>query len=118
MDVGSIGWCDLTVSDAEAVKDFYSEVVGWTATAVDMDGYSDFTMGPKGGAVGGICHARGANASVPAHWIMYIVVEDMEKSLKRAVELGGEVVDGPRGGFVIVRDPAGAVFALYQADQQ
>jgi predicted enzyme related to lactoylglutathione lyase len=30
-DVGKIGWLDLTVDDADAVRDFYREVVGWKA---------------------------------------------------------------------------------------
>ena len=27
---GAIMWCDLTVADAERVRDFYQAVVGWT----------------------------------------------------------------------------------------
>ena len=34
--VGSIGWVDLTVEDAERVRDFYREVVGYTASEVAM----------------------------------------------------------------------------------
>jgi predicted enzyme related to lactoylglutathione lyase len=46
--VGSIAWRDLTVPDAEGVKEFYSAVVGWNASAVEMDGYSDFSIGHSG----------------------------------------------------------------------
>ena len=28
-EIGSIVWRDLTVPDAAAIKDFYSQVVGW-----------------------------------------------------------------------------------------
>jgi len=61
--VGSIAWRDLTVPDAEGVRDFYSAVVGWTSSAVQMDGYSDFSMvtPASGKTVAGICHARGVN---------------------------------------------------------
>ena len=34
--VGSIKWFDLTVPDATAVRDFYRDVVGWTAVDFDM----------------------------------------------------------------------------------
>ena len=38
-EVGSINWTDLTVPEAEKVKDFYSAVVGWKFAPVDMGGY-------------------------------------------------------------------------------
>jgi predicted enzyme related to lactoylglutathione lyase len=66
--------------------------------------------------VAGICHARGANASLPVQWLVYVQVENVEASARRAQELGGSVVDGPRGmgsfQFCVIRDPAGAVLAL------
>ena len=33
---GTIGWTDLTVDDAETLRNFYSEVVGWTFSNVDV----------------------------------------------------------------------------------
>ncbi|MBA2668953.1 MAG: hypothetical protein H0U67_01115 [Gemmatimonadetes bacterium] len=46
--VGRISWLDLTVSSASATRDFYREVVGWSAHDVDMeDGgehYADYNM--------------------------------------------------------------------------
>lgn len=42
--VGTIGWRDLTVENAESVRDFYQGVVGWETSAVDMSGYSDFNL--------------------------------------------------------------------------
>ena len=40
-EVGSIGWFDLTVENADEVREFYRRVVGWTETPLDMGGYSD-----------------------------------------------------------------------------
>jgi predicted enzyme related to lactoylglutathione lyase len=61
-------WADLTVEQAEEIRDFYCEVVGWQPSAVEMGGYSDFNMSVPGaaGPQAGICHARGANAGLPA----------------------------------------------------
>jgi len=42
--IGAITWTDLTVDDAERISNFYSNVVGWQAEGVDMDGYRDFNM--------------------------------------------------------------------------
>jgi predicted enzyme related to lactoylglutathione lyase len=113
---GTVGWRDLTVADAESVRDFYAGVVGWQWSAVDMGGYSDFNMLPADSdvPVAGICHARGTNASIPAQWMMYIIVADLSASMKRCTELGGEIIVPERHGFCIIRDPAGAVCALYQ----
>ncbi len=116
--VGSISWVDLTVPDAESLRQFYSTVVGWTSSDVDMGGYADFTMvtPASGDAVAGVCHARGANESLPSVWLVYIVVDDLEDSLSRVRELGGSVVIDRRtgAGFAVIKDPAGAICALYQ----
>ncbi|NUP95209.1 MAG: VOC family protein [Planctomycetaceae bacterium] len=119
--VGTIGWKDLTVANAESVRDFYMGVAGWTAQPLDMGGYDDYVMMPPGGGepVGGICHKRGGNADIPSQWLLYIVVADLEVALQRVRELGGEVVREPKGAgggrFCVVKDPAGAVCGLYQS---
>ncbi|MGH9867130.1 MAG: VOC family protein [Candidatus Polarisedimenticolia bacterium] len=118
--VGTIGWTDLTVQDAARIRDFYAGVVGWESSPVDMGGYEDFNVMPPGSAtpVAGVCHARGGNADLPAQWLIYIIVEDVKRSAARCLEMGGQVIAGPRdmagGGFCVIRDPAGAVCALYQ----
>lgn len=117
--IGSIGWVDLTVENAAAVRDFYKEVVGWTATDVDMGGYSDFNMNAPadGSAVAGVCHARGPNKNLPPVWLVYITVENLERSKARCLELGGKVLfdsDSAKDRICVIRDPAGAVAALYQ----
>ena len=68
---GTIGWTDLTVENADAVRDFYQAVVGWTPGAVSMGDYDDYAMSPQGSEmpVAGICHARGVNAGQPPVWM-------------------------------------------------
>ena len=118
--VGSISWVDLTVSDAAALRDFYGRVVGWQWSGVDMAGYQDFCMNePTGGrTAAGICHARGDNAELPPQWLVYITVSDLARSMAACREGGGEVIAGPRsspmGSYCVIRDPAGAVAALFQ----
>ncbi len=109
-------WLDLTVDDAEALRDYYVGVLGWTVEPTDMGGYDDYTLvDPSGQPVGGVCHARGPNTGIPPVWIPYFTVDDVEAAAARAVELGGELVRPIAGGTAYVRDPAGAVSALYQA---
>jgi uncharacterized protein len=118
--VGSVAWVDLTVENAVAVRDFYRAVVGWESSDVDMPGYKDFCMNTPSGETpaAGICHARGSNADLPPQWLIYITVEDIDQSIARCVELGGRVIAGPRGmgsqgRYCVIRDPAGAVAALF-----
>ena len=112
--IGSVGWVDLTVDDAPALRDFYSAVVGWQSEGLSMGDYDDYVMKDAGGAsVAGVCHARSMNADMPPAWMVYITVADLDASAARAVELGGEVVTR-KETFAVIRDPAGAVVALYQ----
>ncbi len=120
-NVGSVGWFDLTIPDAEKVRDFYGAVVGWKPEPIDMGGYSDFSMSTPsdGKGVAGICHARGVNSSMPPQWLIYISVENIQVSAKRVVELGGKVLVPPKdmgsyGTYCVIQDPAGAVAALIQ----
>lgn len=116
---GAIFWQDLTVEDGEGVRRFYEAVVGWRADAVDMGGYADYSMNlPGGECVAGICHARGGNTGLPAQWLLYVAVADLDASIAACRETGGEVIRDPRplgkGRMCVVRDPAGAVCALYE----
>lgn len=120
--IGTIGWTDLTVPDAGAVRDFYADVVGWTATGLSMGEYEDYCMIPpdSDAAAVGICHARGANANLPAQWLIYIYVEDLDRSMNAVNARGGKVIAGPRsageqGRYCIIQDPAGAHAALFEA---
>lgn len=119
--IGSIGWIDLTVPNAPEIRDFYQHVVGWKAEPVEMGGdYADFAMGPQdGGPCAGVCHALGPNADMPAAWIIYIVVADIEASVGQCREHGGELVTEIKSmgeaRYCVIRDPAGAIAALYQA---
>jgi predicted enzyme related to lactoylglutathione lyase len=118
--VGQVLWRDLTVRDATQVRGFYRDVVGWTSTDHDMGEYQDYNMivPETGETVAGVCHARGVNADVPPQWLMYIIVEDVDRSAKTCVELGGQIMAGPRqmggGRFCVIKDPAGAMCALFK----
>jgi predicted enzyme related to lactoylglutathione lyase len=109
------------VAHADGVRDFYEAVVGWKPIALEMGGYADYLMQAPGAPEpqAGVCHARGANAKIPPVWLMYVTVADLAESIVAGESRGGVVLDGPRGAgggakFAVIRDPAGAVLALYQ----
>lgn len=57
--IGHIYWQDLTVENAEEVRQFYSKVAGWKSEPVNMGQYEDFNMlaAETGEPAAGICHA-------------------------------------------------------------
>jgi uncharacterized protein len=120
---GQVVWQDLTVADADGIRDFYKHVVGWGSAGEDMGGYDDYSMLAPGGeqGVAGICHARGANEKLPSQWLIYIAVANLGVSAERCLALGGKVIDGPRtvGGspFCVIQDPSGAICALIQTGE-
>lgn len=123
--IGSIGWIDLTVENADQIRDFYRNVTGWNFTALDMGGYSDYCMDQPadGKSVTGICHKRGGNSALPSQWLIYITVANLEQSLARCLEGGGKVIADPKnyggqGRYCVIEDPAGAVAALFEPKQE
>ncbi len=97
--VGSIAWRDLTVPNAEAVRDFYAQAVGWKPSPVSMGEYDDYNMeSPHSGeAMAGVCHARGVNAKLPPQWLIYVVVQNVEQSVAGARILSRSLAGAEKG---------------------
>ncbi len=119
---GSISWLDLTVADASATRDFYRQVVGWSAQDIEIqdrdESYADYVMlGADGNSAAGVCHARGVNLGLPPVWMIYLPVGDLAESLRRVQEGGGKVIKATRGAdgnyaCAVIQDPVGACLAL------
>ncbi len=118
---GKIVWTDLTVPNAEEIRDFYQSVVGWSNDPLSMGDYDDYCMKSESGdVVTGICHARDSNRTMPSQWIIYVQVPNVNESAKKATELGGKVIEGPRQmgehNFCVIQDPAGAMLGLIEGN--
>ena len=117
---GQIEWVDLTVDNAEEVSEFYSRVVGWEKEPVELENYHDFNMKSSvdAGPVAGVCHRKGVSKDLPAQWLLYVSVENLDQSLKSCTQLGGKILQEARflgeDRFAVIQDPAGAVMALYE----
>jgi uncharacterized protein len=116
---GLIKWADLTVDNAEGVRDFYSAVVGWGWTGLDVGGHENYVMtnSESGDVAAGVCTQAGDLKGLPQQWLVYVTVDDLDDSIAACNEHGGKVVFGPRdsatmGRWCVVEDPAGAVMAL------
>jgi hypothetical protein len=120
LEIGSIIWADLTIPNAEEVKEFYTNVIGWKPEPVVMGGYNDYSMNSpdSGRTIAGVCHSKGVNADLPPQWLLYFTVKDVDNSAELCKKSGGKVIAGPRnmgkyGRYCVIQDPAGAVAALF-----
>ena len=118
--IGEMAWLDLTVENANDVKNFYQKVIGWEVEETPMGDHSDYTMKipDTGEALSGICHSQGVNADMPAAWLPYFLVSNITDSIESVITLGGELLtrvkDAGKDKYVVVKDPSGAVCALIQ----
>jgi len=110
--IGSISWLTLVVSDVSTARNFYQQVVGWSATPTDVEGGFEMQR-PDGVSAAEICDARGDNEGIPPVWILSLPVDDLEESLRRVREGGGELIkDSTDRRYAVIRDPVGVCFAL------
>jgi predicted enzyme related to lactoylglutathione lyase len=111
---GCMVWNELAAPDVEAAAAFYRELLGWQAES-DATGYA--TIRTAEGLNGGIRPAEDGEA--PA-WLVYFGTPSCDEAVARVREGGGAVVAGPLavtvGRIAVVRDPQGAVLALYEGD--
>ena len=115
-------WFDLTVPDAEQAKDFYCQVVGFSTSPVAVEDHTDYCMNsPEDGkTICGICHSKGINADIPPVWLVYFNVENIEQSIEKTLQLGGQLITplkmvNGNSKMIVIQDPSGAYCALYES---
>ncbi|MBC8127940.1 MAG: VOC family protein [Gloeobacteraceae cyanobacterium ES-bin-144] len=121
--VGIFGWNELITSDVEAAKKFYCEMFGWEWETKTMAPGWDYTLFKKGETmVAGMFGITPEMGPIPPHWLSYVMSADIEADVEKAKAAGGsilkEATEVPNTGvFAIIRDPQGAVFALWKCSQ-
>ena len=81
---GTPSWVDLTTTDPEAAKGFYSSVLGWDFSDVPTDQGGQYTMASKSSkSVAGVMQQppQQAEQGMPPMWTTYITVDDIETCL-------------------------------------
>ena len=115
MPHGKICYLEIPANRAEDSARFYSEIFGWK---VRERGDGNLAFDDTTGAVSGSWIIGRPPARDPGI-LPYVMVEDIDRTLERVRELGGETVTprmalGPGDSFAILRDPAGNLVGLYQ----
>ncbi|WP_299839504.1 VOC family protein [uncultured Tenacibaculum sp.] len=111
-------WADLSCYRPEKAKQFYENVFGWLY-ANDNEYYTAYKTDKP---VAGLYETpdKFKTIKMPAFWMSYIQVNDVDKSVEKARELGGiiELVthDSSFGNVALIRDTLGAGFTIYDGN--
>ena len=119
---GVFNWIDLSTTDPEAAKAFYSALFGWDSvdiptgmgtmyTMLKIDGYNVGGLSPMDPALQEKGHGP--------FWSSYIKHDDVDAVTARITEAGGTVMMPPMdvmedGRLTMATDPAGAHFGVWQ----
>lgn len=114
---GRFVWHELMTTDPAAATAFYTSVIGWTAIASGMPGYT--LLLAEGTHVAGLMAQPPEAADAPPSWIGYVEVDNVDASAAQATTLGGRIhmpgQDLPNiGRFAVIADPQGAVLCLFR----
>lgn len=115
MTTHSIVHIEFPAAETAQSTEFYSKLFGWQVQHHPEMSYPTFAV--EGGVGGGFPQVDGEMVQ-PGNVLVYVSTDDIEASLARVEELGGQTVvprtDIPGiGFFAIFRDPTGNRVALY-----
>jgi predicted enzyme related to lactoylglutathione lyase len=100
-----IHW-EIGARDAMKVRHFYAELFGWR-----IEGAPDYGLvAPEDGGIGG--GIMQMEPGVPPRVMIYVGVDDLDRAVARAHELGAQTLVPPTaitgiGAFAVVADPEG-----------
>ncbi|MGW7054311.1 VOC family protein [Streptomyces sp. NPDC054887] len=112
-------WADAMFTDVEGAKAFYGDVLGWTFGESSTE-YGNYTQAYSDGrAVAAVVPPMPGQDSQSA-WCLYLASPDVTATARKITDNGGEVLMEPMqvgdfGSMLIAKDPAGAVFGVWQA---
>ncbi|GGV00548.1 VOC family protein [Streptomyces spectabilis] len=120
---GTPCWVEVQVDDPVRTSGFYGRLFGWTFLdhgeeydhylTARLDGRNVADIGPR---------PPGAERGGPSAWLVCLAVADADAVAGRIERAGGRLLVAPNdvgthGRFAVAEDPAGAVFAIWQADE-
>ena len=110
---------ELQTKDLAKAKDFYSRLFDWKLEDVPAPGGDlPYTLINVGEGTGGGMFAN-PDPNVPPHWLAYVGVDDIAAFTLKARTLGATVLQdvmqvGDYGWLSVIRDPTGAVIAMWK----
>lgn len=121
--VGTSAWIDFSAHNFAAVKEFYTELLGWKFEQLG-DEFNSYNLIRNGDAlVGGAMDVSGMTCpmgqEVPATWSVYLTVDDVDARLAKATAHGATVAMpaediGDSGRMAMIFDPTGAPISMWE----
>jgi predicted enzyme related to lactoylglutathione lyase len=113
-----VAFFEVISKDPDRIRDFYTELFGWTVADSGQPGYWVVDTGGGDGAIAG-----GIGAPQPreqsGRTTIYMRVDDLQASLDKAERLGGKTLVPPSplpggwGSFAVFADPDGQPVGLW-----
>jgi len=120
---GNFCWLELSTTDAEAAKKFYTSVFGWSYVDNPMGPDAVYTMiNLDGKGVGALYKKGPEQQGTPPNWMTYVSVANADETVAKARELGGNpMMDAfdvdKHGRMSVITDPSGSIFSIWQAKE-
>lgn len=113
---GALCWNELGSPDIDGSAEFYGQLLGWTTSPMEGADPPYLVIKTTDGRSNGGIRPPAPSGS-PPFWMVYFATSDIEATLAKVSELGGNVLVGLTDIGVakigVAQDPQGAVFALY-----
>lgn len=120
---GTPSWIEYSSADQEASKRFYGQLFGWDFDDQPMSDDQGTSMGTyslaqvQGDRVAGMGPIMAPGQ--PASWGVYLASDDVDASVEKARQAGGQVLVEPmdvpdQGRMAWIQDPGGASVGLWQ----
>ncbi len=120
---GRFVWHELMTSDVKGAIAFYTEVIGWkTEPFAQGQGPEPYMMwvGSQG-SLGGVMplSEQAKNMGVPPHWVAHVEVNDVDATVAKVRDKGGNIHVPPTniptvGRFSVIVDPQGAALSVFK----
>lgn len=113
---GHFSWNELVATNEAVAKKFYTHLFGWQSELFGAG--LAYTLFKKNGEMAGGM-MKCPKPGIPAHWLAYVTVENVDATATAAVKLGGEIAMPPQdvpevGRIAVVIDPQGAAIGLFK----
>jgi predicted enzyme related to lactoylglutathione lyase len=117
-------WIQLLSRDAQKAGEFYRKIGGYDVVAnTQPDRVNDYVLVSKGYARGTVRTLVSSHPDANPTWLLFVRVEDINKTLERAKLFQGTVIIEPKpdlfdGKVAVIADPTGAAVGLLQWSPQ
>ncbi|MFT4058071.1 MAG: VOC family protein [Legionella sp.] len=120
---GQFCWNELATNDVQRAKEFYSKLLDWEFKEIKSDDMTYTLIRSGNKECGGIWQIpNDQKANIPPHWMAYILVDNVQKTLEQAkkhgaTEVKGVTQAGDMGHLAIIMDPTGAHIAFWEPNR-